>query len=383
MDYVDLKYLRLASVYLTRFKQVGSDLYNFRCPICNDSQKDKTKARGYILSKGDKTVYYCHNCGSPDVRSLAKLIDFLSPSLYKDYKYEKFGHKFSRKEEVLAENENDIFIDKEFLKVDNLPMKRMASEKLLKVCTPLSVLDDDHHARQYLESRRLPKEEIDKLFYLSDINLLTKNIDKYKDKDFIKCDAVLIPFIDFDGIINCIQLRILDSKSKMRYLTLYLNEDRSKAIYGLNYINTERTVYGLEGPFNSMFLDNALAFAGASQSNKINYIKDQIKDFVMIYDADYRTNPHVRNALDKSINDGYKVVLYDDIFGSDDDINDIVKKYNWSQDQLMDYIKSRTFSGLNAKLELSKLTKPKQEKPNFNNKTKSSLSEKLERSIRR
>lgn len=384
MDYVDLKYLRLASVYLTKFKHTGNDVYNFRCPICNDSQKDKTKARGYIFTKGDKTLYHCHNCGSPEVRSLPKLINFLSPSLYKDYKYEKFGHKFSRKEEVLAENENDdLFIDKEILKVDNLPMKKLASEKLLKVCTPLSVLDEDHVARKYLNSRCLPQDEINKLFYLSDINLLTKNIDKYKDKEFIKHDAILIPFIDFDGIINCIQLRILDPKSKMRYLTLYLNEDKSKAIYGLNYIDTDRTVYGLEGPFNSMFLDNALAFAGSTQTNKINYIKDKINDFVMIYDPDYRTNPYVRNALDKSINDGHKVVLYDDLVGSDDDINDIVKRYNWSQEQLMNYIKSRTFSGLNAKLELSKLTKPKQEKPNFNNKPKSSLSEKLERSIRR
>lgn len=386
MDYIDLKYLRLASVYLTKFKSDGRDVYNFRCPLCGDSKKDKTKARGYVYVRGDLSLYHCHNCGNPEARTLAKLIEFLSPSLYKEYKYEKFGSKFNRverKEEVLEEDNNDdIFIDKELIKVDNIKMKRLASEKLLKDCTSLTLLEDDHHARVYLrDKRRLPSDDIDKLFYLTDINLLTNKIDKYKDKKFPKYDAILIPFIDFDGVINCIQLRILNEKAKQRYVTLYLNEDRSKAIYGLNYVDDTDTVYALEGPFNSLFLDNAIAFAGSSQTNKINYIKDRIKDFVIIYDPDYRTNPHVRHSLEKSINEGYKVVLYDDFFKSDDDINDIVIKYNWTKEQLMDYIRSRTFCGLQAKLELSKLTKPKEEKPNFA--PKSSLRDKLERSIRR
>lgn len=385
MDYIDLKYLRLSSVYLSKFKHAGNDVYNFRCPCCGDSAKDKTKTRGYVFVKGDLALYHCHNCGSPDVRTLAKLIEFLSPNLYKEYKYEKFGSRFNgtKKEEKLEETNDDLYIDKELLKVDNLKMKRLASEKLLKDCISLPLLADDHPASVYLrDKRRLPKDDIDKLFYLKDINLLTKKIDKYKGKDYPKYDAILIPFVDFDGVINCIQLRILDARSNMRYLTLYLNEDRSKAIYGLNYVDDNKTVYALEGPFNSLFLDNAIAFAGSTQSNKINYIKHRISDFVIIYDPDYRTNPHVMKSLEKSINAGYKVVLYDDLFNSDDDINDIVIKYNWSKDQLMDYIKSRTFSGLHAKLELSKLTKPKEEKPNYNKPT-SSLREKLERSIRR
>lgn len=384
MDYIDLKYLRLSSVYLNRFKQVGNDLFNFRCPICGDSTKDKSKSRGYVFVKGDKTLYHCHNCGSPDVRSLPKLIEFLSVSLYKEYKYEKFGTKFKEKrEEVLEEETEDIYIDQELIKVDNLRMKRLASERILRDCIAMPLLDKDHMAVTYLrDKRRLPQDDIDKLFYLSDINLLTKKIDKYKDKDYPKYDAILIPFIDFEGVINCIQLRILNPKSNMRYLTLYLNEDRSKAIYGLNYVNENETVYALEGPINSLFLDNAIAFAGSTQTNKINYIKDKIKDFVIIYDPDYKTNPHVLKALEKSINAGYSVVLYDDLFNPDDDINDIVIKYDWTKEQMMEYIKSRTFSGLRAKLELSKIIKPKEEKPNYNNKP-SSLKEKLERSLRR
>ena len=46
MDLIDSKYIGLVSVRLEKFKRVKADLYNCRCPICGDSQKNKTKTRG-------------------------------------------------------------------------------------------------------------------------------------------------------------------------------------------------------------------------------------------------------------------------------------------------------------------------------------------------
>ena len=48
MDLVDSKYITLLSSRLPKFKRVKPNLFNFRCPICGDSQKHKNKARGYI-----------------------------------------------------------------------------------------------------------------------------------------------------------------------------------------------------------------------------------------------------------------------------------------------------------------------------------------------
>lgn len=387
MDYIDTKYIRLASVYLRNFKQKGNDVYQLSCPICGDSKKDKTKARGFIFEKNNVAMYHCHNCGNPDHRSLLRLIKFLSESLYTDYKFEKFGAVMSEnrrtKSNVMPDDIEAVYIDQELIKIDNLPMKRLASERLLKVCTSLSLVDDDHKAVNYLlNERKMARNDINKLFYLDDINKLTKQIDKYKETKFPSHDAILIPFIDFDGVINTIQLRVLSKNTKQRYLTLYLNDDKSKSIYGLNYIDKDKTVYALEGPINSMFLENAIAFAGSSQSNKLDYIKQDIKELVLIYDNDYRINPDVRQALDKSIQDGYKVVLYDNLIGAKEDINDIVIKYGWTKKQLMDYIKSRTFKGLNAKLELSKLVKPIKPKPTFDDKETNDLQEKLIKSFK-
>ena len=64
MDLVDSKYIGLVSSRLQKFKRVKADLYNFRCPICGDSQKHKNKARGYFYQVKMNTNYKCHNCGA-------------------------------------------------------------------------------------------------------------------------------------------------------------------------------------------------------------------------------------------------------------------------------------------------------------------------------
>ena len=64
MDLVDAKYVGLVSSRLTKFKRVKPNLYNFRCPICGDSQKQKNKARGYIYGIKQNVNFRCHNCGA-------------------------------------------------------------------------------------------------------------------------------------------------------------------------------------------------------------------------------------------------------------------------------------------------------------------------------
>lgn len=52
--FLDNKFLSLLSPYLSHFKKVGENLYNFRCPICGDSRISESKARGYIYQRHDK-----------------------------------------------------------------------------------------------------------------------------------------------------------------------------------------------------------------------------------------------------------------------------------------------------------------------------------------
>ena len=50
-SYIDIKYLNIISPQLQKFKKKGNNLWNFRCPYCGDSQKNKTKARGFVYQK--------------------------------------------------------------------------------------------------------------------------------------------------------------------------------------------------------------------------------------------------------------------------------------------------------------------------------------------
>ena len=418
MDYIDLQFINIISLHLDKFSSAGNGLYRFRCPVCGDSSKDKTKTRGYLYEKGDKVLYFCHNCGSPEVNTLGKLIKFVSPAVYKDYIYERFGSKFKNskkdnevdpslfksafvktsdivKKKTIVEqkpiiNDNDMdvefSVEEEFIIPPmNIPKiaKKVGIKDILSVCYSLKDLSDGHKSRKYLkEERQIPDHGIDRLYYVKDINLITNQIEQYKDKKFFNYDGIVIPFADFDGTINCIQIRIMDEKSKLRYVTLFINEDKDKAIYGLDHIDINETVYILEGPFNSLFVKNAVASAGATQRSKIEYLCKNVKDVVLVYDCDYRSNADIMRLLQKSIEDGYKVLIYDDTFKSNEDINDIVIRLGWTEKQLMNYIESRTFKGLQAKLELSKRPKPVKDKPVYGKK-KSDLMEYLERSIRR
>ena len=92
MDYVDSKFIGLVSSRLEKFKRVKSNLYNFRCPICGDSKKNKSKTRGYLYNVKANTNFKCHNCGaSMSFNNFLKQID---PAVQKQYALEKFkeGH---------------------------------------------------------------------------------------------------------------------------------------------------------------------------------------------------------------------------------------------------------------------------------------------------
>jgi len=47
-SYIDLKFINEMSTRLQQFKRKSEYLYNFRCPYCGDSKKNKTKARAYF-----------------------------------------------------------------------------------------------------------------------------------------------------------------------------------------------------------------------------------------------------------------------------------------------------------------------------------------------
>ena len=106
MDFIDVKYINQLSSRLLKFKKVKPHLYNFRCPVCGDSQKNKNKARGYLYRIKNNTNFKCHNCGiNISFNNFLKEID---APMHKEYTFEKFKDGHTGKNFVTTSPE-DVF----------------------------------------------------------------------------------------------------------------------------------------------------------------------------------------------------------------------------------------------------------------------------------
>ena len=236
MDIIDSKYIGLVSSRLDRFKKVKANLYNFRCPICGDSQKHKNKARGYIYQVKTNTNFKCHNCGaSLSFNNLLKQID---STLHKQYIMEKFKEGFAGGKNFVVDEPQFTFTSPKFRKKD-------ICDELAKI----SELNTTHRAKKYLINRGIKEDILSKLYYCPNFKEWTNRHKKTFDDTKHDDQRIIIPLRYPDGQLFGYQGRSLDPTSKMRYITVMLDEDAPK-LYGLEKINTEKPIYILEGPFD-------------------------------------------------------------------------------------------------------------------------------------
>jgi len=315
MDLVDSKYIGLVSSRLQKFKRVKGDLYNFRCPLCGDSQKHKNKARGYFYQVKTNTNYKCHNCGaSLSFNNFLKQID------HKQYTMEKFKDGFTGKGFVVEEPKFD-FKKPVFKKDLDLPK---ASE------IPV--------AKKYLENRKLDPTQ----FYFASKFMKWVNTQK-QTFDTIHRDEsrIIIPMYDTERNLIGFQGRSLGPNS-VKYITVMLQENAPK-IYGLDKINTNETVYVVEGPFDSTFVKNSIALCGSD--GDMAHLKGS--DIVFVYDNEPR-NKEILQRIERCIDRGERVIIWPTII-TDKDINDMIL----SGHDIMSVLKSNTYSGLEAQIKFN------------------------------
>ena len=317
MDYVDSKFIGLVSSRLEKFKRVKSNLYNFRCPICGDSKKNKSKTRGYLYNVKANTNFKCHNCGaSMSFNNFLKQID---PAVQKQYALEKFKEGHTGRNFVVDEPDFKFEAPK-FKKKLKLPK---ASE----------------HPRPagYLTARKLNPDDF---YYAKHFKKFANSLKSTFESEAHDEERIIIPLYYEKNLIG-FQGRSL-GPSKVKYITVMLDDDAPK-IYGLDNIRTDAPVYITEGPFDSTFIRNAIAMCGADA----DVDRWGISNRVWIYDNEPR-NREIVNRISKTIDSGDSVVIWPD--GIDDkDINDMVI----SGLDVQSVIESNTYAGLEAKLKFN------------------------------
>ena len=318
MDLIDSKYVGLISSRLQKFKKVKPDLYNFRCPICGDSQKNKNKCRGYMYVVKNNTNFKCHNCGAS--LSLNNFIKKLDTTLHKQYTLEKFKEGHTGRSFVVDEPE--------------FKFKKPVFRKKLD----LPKASENFFAKEYLEERKLNPEK----FYFTDKFKEWTNTKKQTfDSTYRDEPRIIIPMYDRDKNLIGFQGRSLTHNS-VKYITVML-EDSAPKIYGLDTIDEKLPVYVVEGPFDSTFINNSVALCGSD--GDLGYLEGS--DTILVYDNEPR-NREIVGRIERCIERNQKVVIWPSNI-IEKDINDMILAGH----DVMSMLKLNTYSGLEAKLKFN------------------------------
>ena len=331
---VDTKYLLLVSSKLINFKKKTDVLWNFRCPYCMDSKKKDSKSRGYVYRKSNDLYYKCHNCSKGT--TMSNFLQFLDPILHKEYVLERFrsgdthpNHNY-KKPILLSSKTEDI-----------LKAKKKNIYELTGLESIYS-LPNGHFAKSYIESRKIPKEHWNKLFFTNDFKKYVETINLEKSINLKSKDPrIVIPFFDETGSLIAVQGRSLEDPIA-RYITIKTNESNKK-IYGLERLNKNNKIWVFEGPIDSLFIPNSLATAGSELTSLLK----EFPNATFVFDNE-PSNKEIVENMSRVIDSGSKIVIWNKE-NKNKDVNDMVLAGLDIYKELEESI----YSGLEAKFRLN------------------------------
>lgn len=320
--WLDRKYINLYSSHVRNFKWQNETTARCSCPICGDSKTNKFKARMYFINDGKGYRIHCHNCGaSMNFRGFLKTIN---NELFEQYNRELILEKYGE-----PEKQTFNFTRPKFAAAGN-PLNQLKR---------ISQLTSSHPVKLYVEGRLIPHNKHYKLFYAPKFNEWTNSMVPGKLNTDRDEPRLVIPFLSETKEMFGYQGRALNN-SKLRYITIILDESKPK-IYGLDTVDYNKTFYIVEGPIDSLFLDNAIAMAGSDTNINFN------SNAVFVYDNEPR-NREIVQKLEKIIERNFSVVIWPDSIKYKD-INDMALN-GMSQHDIMSVISSNTYTNLQAKL---------------------------------
>jgi transcription elongation factor Elf1 len=329
-DYVDIQYATMLSGRFQGFsiKHRNPLKINMRCPICGDSKKSKTKARGWITEsqKTQSLFYSCFNCGAS--HSFQTFLKSQDPSLYNEYIAEKFLNKEQKVPDDTGRHN---------------PEKPTFDKDPLKLIKKISQLRHDHPAKKYIEQRQIPPNQHYRIFYAPKFKTWINSILPDKFPPFKKDEPRLIlPFLDEKGKCFGVSARSFDPNG-YRYISIMFKD--VPKIFGADQINFNKLYMVCEGAIDSLFLDNAVAMAGAD--GNVSGLRN-IENAIFVFDAEPR-NLEIVKRMEKLIRNGHKICIWPSHVPGKD-INEMHLNGLTNIDKV---IKDNTYSGLDAQLKLA------------------------------
>ncbi|AAQ81349.1 DNA primase subunit [Aeromonas phage 44RR2.8t] len=329
--FADFLFAERAMMHLPKFKRKKGK-FNSRCPICGDSQTDMNKARFWMYEKKGDWQVHCFNCGYHS--NLGGYLKDREEELYREWLLER-------------RKENNVFKPQVKTIAETFTKKMPVIEKL-NYCTKLDTLPENHPIVKYVANRKIPKSAYSRLWFTKEWQKLVNSISpETYTRERSECRLV-IPIFDENGDIQSFQGRAL-CVSPNKYITIKAHEDASK-IYGMDTIDGNRMVWLMEGPLDSLFIQNAGAITGGSLAlNEVPWKSTR----VWVLDNE-PFHPDTCKRLSRLIDSGERVVMWDKCPWPSKDINDMIIKDGATPEEIEKYFKDNTVSGLQAKLRFGK-----------------------------
>lgn len=333
MLYIDAKYAQILGSRLRNFKQKEDYVWNYSCPVCGDSSKNKLRARGYIFRAKSDLFCKCHNCGHST--NIGNLIKYVDPILYDEYVLERYkagavkqnSHKDVSK--IIPQKQTSTLLEDDILS----PLKR------------LDTLDISHPAVKYVMGRKIPRSVWHLLYFTPKFKKFTNTVTP-KFEEPIKGDhpRMIIPFFTAAGKCFAFQARAYGDEDP-KYYTIKVDETEEK-IYGLDRVDYSKRIYVVEGPIDSLFLPNAIAVSGSSFDTPT--IRKLLTNATIVMDNEPR-NKEIVKQLEKYITLGYSVCMFPETV-KQKDINEMISVGGFSSEEIVELINTNTYSGMEAKL---------------------------------
>lgn len=333
---VDVEWVHKISHKLEGFNRphLRKNVFNSRCPVCGDSKKSVKKKRFFIYEvKGNLNVV-CHNCGYS--RSFFNFMKEIMLTDYEQYKKDQIMSRFSHTRHKKRSHPNTQTEQKSTteLKIEQV-----------KGIIKLTSLPKDHYALKYVLDRGLPENCLGRLYFSESFLETGKSVSSTYDTKYDE-PRLIIPFFTEEGKVKAIQGRSFKKNSPLRYITLKVDDDNDK-IYGLESIDKDKLVRCVEGPLDSLFIENCVATCDAALT--------KTEADVYIWDNEPRKKDTIR-FMETAIEEGKNIVVWPTSPNKKMDINDMILS-GIGVDDLNKVIEKCTYRGLMAKHKLNEWKK--------------------------
>ena len=323
-----------------------------KCPICGDK-----KRRMYLLNKNREWGVYCHNCGYSS--GLLWFIKNEFPTQY-DYVMNQCVNGFFFEETIKKKPEKKKDETEDLLDIINLGMGKIGTSKPKKKSNEVleylreygisfsadfgkrtnlqSVVAEQ---RLVLQDRRIPQDIIDKCWYI---------YKKHPDKNYK--DRVAIPFFDEDGEMMFFQAMATDKRQKPKYLNWESDVLTNKPEYNEHHVDKDKTVYIVEGLFDSMFVKNSVSTLGANLSfSKISYFKKKYPNRVWVLDNP-RCDTTANRITRRLFNKGESCAIFPYKYRRVKDLNELALLLK--EDDLTQIVEENVYNSITGLVELGR-----------------------------